>query len=141
MGKKILLNFFIFASIFLLGGKTSLAYDGNSLLQSIPYVNDILSNYLPATDPPKEAEKNIFLKLTAPTAGTKLLSNNTIFFKGYTLPNIRVYVADKVVKSDGKGYFETQLNLSKDHNLIIIRAQDKYDNIADQIFTITFKSS
>ena len=141
MGKKILLNFFIFASIFLLGGKTSLAYDGNSLLQSIPYVNDILSNYLPATDPPKEAEKNIFLKLTAPTAGTKLLSNNTILFKGYTLPNIRVYVGDKVVKSDDKGYFETELTLEQQNNLIIVRAQDEHDNFADKTFLVKLKST
>ena len=141
MGKKILLNFFIFASIFLLGGKTSLAYDGNSLLQSIPYVNDILSNYLPATDPPKEAEKNIFLKLTAPSAGTKFLSNNTILFKGYTLPNIRVYVGDKVVKSDDKGYFETELTLEQQNNLIIVRAQDEHDNFADKTFLVKLKST
>lgn len=81
----------------------------------------------------------ISLVITSPQNGAKLGSTN-VNVTGKTVPNAEVFVNDSEGKADTNGNFSISLGLDEGVNQLVINANDKDGNVAEEVIIVTIAS-
>lgn len=81
----------------------------------------------------------ISLVITSPQNGANLSSTNVNVI-GKTAPNAEVFVNDSEGKADANGNFSISLGLDEGINQLVINANDKDGNVAEEVIIVTVAS-
>lgn len=79
------------------------------------------------------------LTVTYPEDGMNLGTTNVVV-TGKTLPNAEVFVNDQETKADSLGNFSVSIGLDEGENQIVVNANDKNGNVAEEDININIST-
>lgn len=115
----------------------------NKQTNLVDIVENVVDNNIEEEKASDELEavtsNKISLVITSPKNGAKLNSTNVNVI-GKTAPNAEVFVNDAEGKADVNGNFSISLGLDEGVNQLVIDANDKEGNVAEQVIIVTVSS-
>ncbi len=115
----------------------------NKQTNLVDIVENVIDNNVEEEKASDELEaitsNKISLVVTSPKNGAKLNSTN-INVVGKTAPNAEVFVNDVEGKADANGNFSVSLGLDEGVNQLVINANDKEGNVAEEVIIVTVSS-
>lgn len=110
------------------------------LVDKVEEVIDKNTNEQDLSDELESVTSNkISLVITSPQNGANLSSTNVNVI-GKTAPNAEVFVNDSEGKADANGNFSISLGLDEGINQLVINANDKDGNVAEEVIIVTVAS-